>query len=107
MQDFARWLGKMAAGGAAVLALLLVVAASPATGEARDEATRICQERAMARARDAALSGPHSTELELFRACPRLAAQWNGDRLTQAALAAGAAVVLLLLTAMVPQGRRD
>jgi hypothetical protein len=107
MQDFARWIGKLAAAAAAVLAVVWLVEAMPGSRGTAQEAQLRCHGAAVAEA-NRALSMGHTAGYDAAyrRAaeCWRIAASWDEPMITRALLAAGAAVVLLLLTAMVRRG---
>ena len=111
MQDFARWIGKLAALAAAVLAVVWLVEAMPdGRGAAVQDAQARCRAAALAGAplalaegRIAAYDAAHLRAAE----CGRIAGQWDQGLVLRGLLAGGAAVVLVLLVAMVPGPRRD
>ena len=95
MPAFAAWIGRMAAAFAALLAAIWFFEAMPYSAA---EASRLSLE-----CRRAALQNlPPGLALAEARACETRFTQWNEALTTRALLAAGAAVVLVLLTAMIP-----
>ena len=99
MPVFAAWIGRMAAAFAALLAVIWFFEAMPPSAT---EASRLSLE-----CRRAALQNlPPGLALAEARACETRFSVWNEALRNQALLAGGAAVVLVLLTAMVPAAPR-
>jgi hypothetical protein len=97
MQDFARWLGGLAAAGAAVLAVVWVLEARPRpVPPARDIAQAECRFRQAMEDSDALRHGRLRTE---FYCGPSGRDHWDEARLMRGLVAGGAAVALLLLAA--------
>jgi hypothetical protein len=106
MAKFARWVGKMAAGAAALLAALWIWQAQPDDSPAgRDLARMLCRAALMsgdaAAAANSPLLGPdfRARLLECERN-PRL--RWNQALLDRGLGSGAAAVLFLLLAALVP-----
>jgi hypothetical protein len=96
MPAFAAWIGRMAAAVAAILAVVWLIEAMPPGAMERERLTSAC--------RRAALNLP--TPLAIVteaNACETRFTGWDDALATRGLLAGGAAVALLLLTAMVPK----
>lgn len=99
MPAFATWIGRMAAAFAALLAVIWFFEAMPPGAATASRLSLECRSRALQNL-------PPGLALAEARACETRFTQWNEALVTRALLAGGAAVVLVLLTAMVPQAQR-
>jgi hypothetical protein len=109
MQDFARWIGGMAAAAAAVLAVVWLIEASPEREAPGAEAAICRSEQTISRIlmNDPRLS-PEERRMHLARAArgcpPPPRTTWDSDLATRGIVAAAGAVILLLLTALLSRG---
>lgn len=109
MTDFARWIGTMAAAAAAVLAAVWLIEAMPPAEAERLRLQDTCRgvaaqmEMAARQRRDPiALDRAIAETL----ACQRVGAGWDQALLLRGLATGGGAVLLLLLSALIPAGTR-
>ena len=104
MPAFAAWIGRFASAVAAILAIVWLFEASP------DDSGRAIQ-AVQAQCRAQALAGINATSPDwLYNAaharaarCADISTGWDQGLVNRALLAGGAAVVLVLLTALIPK----
>ncbi len=107
MPAFAAWIGRMAAAVAAILAVVWLIEASPDdSGRAIQAVQAQCRAQALAGVSAASPDWQYNAAHARAARCADLSTGWNDTLVTRGLLAGGAAVVLLLLTAMLPN-RRD